>query len=98
MANNKFEEKRIEAEVLSELYENVARKEQDVHEEYTVIGKSEEQDKDWRTGDLLWEDEEKTIPKMKDKYGTVEKTELSEEDELKIRVYKRIMAALEKML
>ena len=45
-----------------------------------------------------WEDEEKTIPKMEDLWGTVEKETLSEMDELKLAVCKRIKAALEKMI
>lgn len=94
---NKFEEKKIEAEALSELYDIMVRKEKEVHQEYKIVGKLDEQATNWQ-GELLWEDAEHTIPKMRDKWDTVEKEELSDMDNMKIAVYKRIMTALEKML
>ena len=95
---NKFEEKRILAEVLNELYETVQRKENDVHSEYKVVG--QEQAKDWRSGELRWEDEEKTIPKMSDKWESVPKADedLTEEDKLRIKVYQYVKSQLEKMI
>lgn len=95
---NKFKEKQVRAELLAELYDIVERKEKDLHEEYTVIGKSTIQAKDWRTGELLWEDEAKTIPVMRDEYGTVPKEELSEEDKLRSAVYKDVMEDLGDLL
>ena len=95
---NKFQEKQILAEVLSELYNTVEEKEKRVHYEYKVVGKKDTQSKDWRTGELLWEDEEKTIPKYDNDWQYVEKEDLTEEDELKIKVYKYVMAQLEKMI
>lgn len=95
---NKFEEKRILAEVLNELYDDVQRKEDSVHTEYKIVG--EEQAKDWRTGELKWEDEEKTIPTMTNKWDTVSKADedLTDEDKLKIKVYQYVKSQLEKML
>lgn len=98
MAINKFEEKKIEAEILSELYEMVANRERAVHYTYGVVAKDDHQAKDWKTGELLWLDAEKTVPKMEDKWGDIPKEELSEKDQMAIRVYTRLMAALEKML
>ncbi len=98
MAVNKFEEKRIEASILSELYEAVKRREQSAYCTYGVVVENDHQAKDWRTGELLWEDEEKTIPKMEHKWGDIPKEELSEEDEMTVAVCKRIKTALEKML
>lgn len=95
---NKFREKQIEAEVLGELYNVLATKERDIHQDYRVIGTSDEQDTHWKTGELLWEDDEKTIPRMKQIWGYVDKEELSEDEEIRVAVYKRLMAALEKML
>jgi hypothetical protein len=93
---NKFEEKRILAEVLNELYETVDNKEKAIHFEYKRVGT--EQARDWRTGELKWEDEEKTVPMMTDKWADVEKEELDEDDKLKIKVYQQIKAQLERMI
>jgi hypothetical protein len=95
---NKFEEKRIEVEMLGRLYKAVESEIKDVQYEYKVTGKSTEQAKNWRTGELLWQDAENTVPLMADVYGSVKKEELSEDDQLRITVYKRILAALEKMI
>ena len=95
---NKFEEKRIEVEMLGRLYKTVESEIIDVQHEYKVTGKSTEQAKNWRTGELLWQDDEHTVPLMADVYGSVEKEELSEYDQLRIAVYKRILTALEKMI
>jgi hypothetical protein len=94
----KFDEKRIEAEILGELYKSIEEKEAGTKRDYRKIGVYDEQDKAWDTGELLWEDEEKTIPKMKAKWGYVDKEELTEEDELYLQVYRKIKSALEKML
>ena len=95
---NKFEEKKLLAEVLNELYDTVQRKEDDVHSDYKITG--EEQAVDWRTGELQWEDEDKTIPKMKDKWETVAKADedLTEYDKLRIKVYQYVKSQLEKMI
>lgn len=100
MASNKFEEKKYYAEVLGELYEDVVRIERGLHSDWGVIGKSDVQATDWRTKELLWEDEEHTIPKYEDKYGNrdIADDELSETSLMKIRVCKKIMDSLEKML
>lgn len=95
---NKFKEKQAIAEILDELYRIVQTKEDDVHNDYRVVGK--EQAKDWRSGELQWEDEEKTIPKMTDKWDYVPKSdeELDHEDLAKIKACQYIKAQLEKML
>lgn len=95
---NKFQEKQILAEVLNELYNTVEAKEKGVHYEYKVVGKKDTQKTDWRTGELLWEDAEKTIPIYEDDWQDVEKEDLTEEDLLKIKVYQYVMAQLEKMI
>jgi hypothetical protein len=97
---NKFQEKQILAEVLSELYSTVEDKEKRVHYDYKIVGKKDVQSTSWRTGELLWEDDEKTIPKMEDDWQNVPRADedLTEEDRLKIKVYKYVMTQLEKML
>ena len=100
MATNKFMENKFLAEALCEVYEAVVQKEKDIRQEYRRVGFEEEQATDWRTGELLWEDEEKTVPKYRDKYDYVNKddSELTDEDWAKINAYQYIMSQLEKML
>jgi len=95
---NKFKEKKAIAEILDELYKAVEDKEKSIHSKYEVVG--EEQAKDWRTGELRWEDEEKTIPMMVNKYEYVPKSddELDQDDHARIKACQYVMAQLEKML
>lgn len=96
---NKFMERKIEAEILSEIYEELETKLKYATKRYECVGKEEEQARDWRTNELLWEDEEKTIPKYRDKYDyvTVLDSELTEEEKLRAKVIKSVMAKLEKI-
>ena len=84
---NKFEKKRIEMGYLESVYSLLEDKLKDLM-----------QAKDWRTGELLWEDEEKTIPIYRDKYDCVEvfDDELDDEDRLRMSVLNELMAKLEK--
>ena len=97
---NKFQEKQILADVLNDLYNTVEQKEKQVHYEYKIVGKKDVQRRHWGTGELMWEDEEKTIPLMEDDWQNVPRAEedLTEEDLLRIKVYKYVMAQLEKMI
>lgn len=58
--------------------------EEDTCKDYAVISETvtDEQKRHWSTGELMWEDEEHTIPMMKveREYGYVPKKELTEED------------------
>ena len=94
----KFDEKRIEAEILGELFKFVEEKEVGIKRDYCIVGHYDEQDTHWKTGELLWEDEAKTIPKMKAKWDYVDKKELSETDEMCLAVCRRIKSSLEKMI
>ena len=100
MANKKFLEAQIRAEVLSSLYDVVQEKIKDTQTDYRVVKKNATQATDWKTGEYLWEDEEQTIPKMKDEWGHVTKTddELTEEDRIRIDVLRDVGKALEKLL
>lgn len=95
---NKFKEKQILAEILNDLYNEVEGKEKSARLSYEPVG--EKQDSDWRTGELLWQDEEHTIPKMVKAWDYVEKSEedLTEEDLIRIKVCQQIKAQLEKMI
>ena len=95
---NKFKEMQIKAEILSELYEAVESKERYFGSEYKPVG--ERQASNWRTGELFWEDEEQTIPKMESVWDYVPKNEedLTEEDKLRLKLCHDIKTALEKMI
>ena len=95
---NKFKEKQFTAEVLNDLYEEVESKERSARTKYEPVG--EKQARDWRSGELQWEDEEQTIPKMEKEWGYVDKDEdeLTDEDRLKIKVCQQIKAQLEKLI
>jgi DNA/RNA-binding domain of Phe-tRNA-synthetase-like protein len=96
---NKFMERKIEAEILVEIYEELETKLKNATKRYECVGKESEQARNWKTDELLWEDEEHTIPKYRDRYDYVEvpEDELTEEEKMKTRVIKNIMAKLEKM-
>lgn len=66
---------------------------------YRQVGLEDEQATD-RDGNLLWEDEEKTVPKYRAKYDYVEipKNELSEESMAKLDAVSKVRTALEKMV
>lgn len=67
MANNKFMEMRKKFEVLERLDKELDAILRDKLYDYRRVKETvtDEQDTSWRTGELLWEDEEKTIPKMR---------------------------------
>ena len=92
----KFAEKRILCEKLEEINAVIEGKIHDVMYTYEYLG--DVQAKDWRTGELLWDDEEKTIPKMESSWGDKLKEDLTEEEEAKIEALKKIQQTLEKML
>ena len=95
---NKFKEKQFTAEILNDLYNEIEEKENHIRCTYSPIG--EKQDRDWRSGELLWEDEAQTIPKMTKEWGYIDKDEddLTDEDKLKLKVCQQIKAQLEKMI
>lgn len=95
---NKFQVKKAEVEILTKLNERLADLEKDNLMSYEAVGKETEQATDWRTGELLWEDEEKTIPKYRDHYDYVEKTSLNDEEAAYQAAINTIRQALEKLL
>lgn len=97
---NKFKEKQYVAELLDKLYREVEREEKDCRQDYRRVGTTDVQDRHWSTGELLWEDEEKTIPKMKDKWDYVQKSEeeMTEDDYAKLKACQYLKTQLEKMI
>lgn len=95
---NSIKVKRITLEYLERLMNNLESYEDDVKMEYTVVGKEDEQARNWKTDELLWEDDEQTIPKYRDKYDYVPKKELEEDDKIKLDAINTIKKALEKLI
>ena len=95
---NKFQVKKHEVDILTKLNERLNDLEKDNLQSYEVIDPCAQQATDWRTGELLWEDEEKTIPKYRPEYGYVEKTTLNDDEQAFQAAVNTIRASLEKLL
>ncbi len=87
-------------DVLERLMNTIDSIENETTTEYRVVGKSEEQMTNWKTGELMWEDEEKTVPKMRDEYGYVDLTEdeLTDENRATLEAIKVVKEVLEKLV
>ena len=80
--------KRAQLDVIEKLLEALDDVKKNTKCDFKVVGKKDEQARNWRTGELLWEDDEKTVPKYEDKYDYVPipEDELSEERKAKLGV------------
>ena len=89
-------------EELSKLTEGLVSDIKGLYTEWRRVG--EEQKKTWNSEtdqyELVWEDEEKTIPKMCAKYDDVEipEEEMSEDTKLKLRAYRELFEKLESLI
>lgn len=97
---NKFMEMKIKAEVLSDVYEMIFDEARRKCLRYEVVEENYQQATDWRTGELRWKDEEKTIPLMVDRYDFVEipEEEMTEEEQVKKDVYDLVLKKIESLL
>lgn len=89
-----LEEMKFKLSMIDILITELVERERRIVYSYEVVGKTDEQRKDYRTGDLMWEDEEETIPKYVDKWDWVPKETLSEEDEMKLKVIRNLSKKL----
>lgn len=94
----RFTMMRKQAEVLERIENLLEEMIKDTSMTLDVVGKEEEQATSWKTGELLWEDEEHTIPKYRDKYDYVPKKELDEDDQITIDVCKGFLKKLDKLI
>ena len=78
---NRFDVISAKGDILKRIAEALSAFEKDTLYEYKCVGKEEEQARDWRTDELRWEDEEKTIPYYRDKYDYVKVSEAEMTDE-----------------
>ena len=100
MTTTKIQVKKAMLDVIEELYSSLETTEKNVAYSYEVVGKEDEQDKDWRTGELKWDDEEKTIPHYKNKWDYVKRDEadFSDYDRAKLEAIAEICKALDKLI
>ena len=100
MATKRFQVMAAQATVLTKIEELLDELIRNREMDYRPVGKETEQAKDWRTGELKWEDEEKTIPYYKDVWDYVRKDEddISEEDRIMIDVCKAFSKKLDKLI
>ena len=97
---NKILLAKLRAEALDVAYRAVENEAKYIGKDYRVVEKDYKQKTDWKTGELQWEDEEKTIPKMEDRWDYVDipEDELSDEVKLKIQAYKDVLEDIEGLI
>lgn len=94
----RFQTMATQAQVLTKIEALLEEIIKDTSMTLDVVGKEDEQATSWKTGELLWEDEEKTIPKYRDRYDYVPKKELDEDDQCMIDVCKGFLKKLDKLI
>lgn len=97
---NRFAVMKAQAEVLEKMDNFLQEIIKDHNMRYEVVGKEDEQAVDWRTNELKWEDDEKTIPYYKDRwdYVPVPEDEMTDEDKVIIEVCRNFSKKLEKLI
>lgn len=100
MNTDKIVAKKAYLSVLEKLADSLEAQRKDVLTDYRVIGKEDTQATNWKTGELLWEDEEKTIPKYDNKWGYVDipEEELSAEAKATLKAIDDVEKSLEKLI
>ena len=96
MTNTKFKEAKIRAEVLQEVYDSLEEKIKDTKQYWGGIKKDAKQKVDWRTGEPVFDDN--GLPVMEDERGYIDKEELTEDDELRIKVLQDVIKSIERLL
>lgn len=92
--------KKAQVEVLEKLVNTLEEIKKDTIYDYRVVGKKDTQAKNWKTGELVWEDEEHTIPKYDDKYDYVKipDDERTPEQSATLQAIETIEIALDKLI
>ena len=91
---NPFEIARVRIEYLKELYDNLLVSRRSYTHTYERIG--EHQRSDWRTGELLYNED--GTPKMENDFDYVPKDELDDDDKLRIGVIDDLLNELTKLM
>lgn len=97
---NTIKTKAMRASILENIYDYLESKIRDEGCRYEEVGKKNEQAKDWRTGELKWDDDEKTIPHYDSIYDYVPipESELDESTTMRIAVLRAIQDDLIKLI
>jgi len=91
--------KRATLEVIESIYRDLDNKVQETKQEYRKVGVDEtKQRTSWKTGELLWEDEEHTIPSYEPIYDYVDKEELDANDLAMLDAIAIVRKALDKLV
>lgn len=96
----KFAVKKAQLEILEKFANLLEDMKKDATHDYRIVGKEEEQARDWKTDELLWEDAEKTIPKYRTKWDYVPytKEELPEEKAAMLKAIEEMEKSLDKLV
>ena len=97
---SKVMQKKAELEYIEQLLRNLENERQYATTRYQQVGVTDEQEKNWKTGELIWEDDEHTIPKYKEKYDYVDiaDEDLTDEERVKIQAIDKLSDYLEKLI
>lgn len=100
MKTDKIVAKKAYLTVLEKLADSLEAQKKDVLTDYRIIGKEDKQATNWKTGELLWEDDEKTIPHYADMWGYVDipEEELTEEAKATLKAIEEVEKSLEKLI
>ena len=100
MTSFKIREKKAYLDILERIVNVLDDEERNATSDFRCVGKEEEQAKDYKTGELLWEDEEQTIPKYRDRwdYVKVADSELTDDSKAKLRAINMVRDTLEKLI
>ena len=92
--------KKAQLEVIEKLLNTLSDMRRDATQDYRVIGKEDKQATNWKTGELLWEDEEKTIPRYDNKWGYVPLTgeEMTDDKKALLQAIEDMEKSLDKMV
>ena len=96
----KVQIKKAQLEVIEKLLNTLSEMRRDATQDYRVIGKEDKQATSWKTGELLWEDEEKTIPRYDNKWGYVPLTdeEMTDDKKALLQAIDDMEKSLDKMV
>ena len=97
---NKIQTKKAMLDIIEELFKSLDDTEKNVVYSYEVVGKEDEQAKDWKTGELKWEDDEHTIPYYRNRYDYVKRDveSLDDYDKAKLEAIAEVRKALDKLI
>lgn len=97
---SKVMQKKAELEYIEQLLRQLENERKYAASRYQQVGFTDEQEKNWKTGELIWEDDEHTIPKYVKAYDYVDiaDEDLTDEERAKIQAIDKLSDYLEKLI